>query len=147
MKKVINQAIAYVLWIADLAVALWFAYLCRYDLLSFLAQLYMKGMWSEEKQLVVDRAFTILLGLGWLAFMIIVEEYFRVGVQKGGLWTRFARVTGPLVLAVFGANLILFWLRGISSNDWLHWIILAAELAVGITLTIMKKTRVPSKST
>lgn len=146
MKKVINQAIAYGLWIVDLAVALWFAYLCRYDLLGFLAQLYMKGMWSEEKQLVVDRAFTILLGLGWLAFMIIVEEYFRVGVQKGGLWTRFARVTGPLVLAVFGADLILFWLRGIGSYDWLRWLILAVELAVGIALTIMKKNVVLSKS-
>ena len=145
MKKVINQTIAYILWIADLAVAFWFAYLCRYDLLGFLAQLYMKGKWTQEKQVVVDRAFTTILGLGWLAFMIIVEEYYRVGARKGLLWKRFARVTGNLALAVFAANLALFWLRGISSKELLPWIILAAELAIGIALIIMEKTGVPSK--
>jgi hypothetical protein len=77
--------------------------------------------------------------------MIIVEEYFRVGVQKGGLWTRFARVTGPLVLAVFGADLILCWLQGIGSYDWLRWLILAAELGVGIALLVWGKTRFTPK--
>ncbi len=146
MKNVISQAIGYVLWIADLALALWFAYLCRQDVLVFFAQLYFKGKWSQEKQVVVDRTFTILLGLGWLVFMIIVEEYFRVGAQKGILWPRFTRVTGYLALAVFGANLILFWLQGVGRNEWLPWIILAAELAVGIALITLKRNKVPSKS-
>lgn len=146
MKKVFNQAIAYILWIANITLALWFAYLCRQDVLVFFAQLYFKGKWSQEKQLVVDRAFTTILGLGWLAFMIIVEEYYRIGAQKGVLWPRFTRVTGALALAVFVANLILFWLQGIHSNEWLSWIILVVELGIGIGLTTVKINKVPSRS-
>lgn len=147
MKKVVKLAIAYGMWIIDLGLALGFAYLCRTDLLDLFALFYKKeNSYFRGAVNVIDRVFILILGLGWLAFMILVEENYRVGVQKGDLWIRCTRVTGPLVLAVFVANLILFWLRGIGSTDWLSWIILAAELAIGIALIIMNKKVVPSKS-
>ena len=146
MKKVVKLAIAYGMWIVDLGLALGFAYLCRTDLLDLFALFYKKeNSYFRGAVNVIDRVFILILGLGWLAFMILVEENYRVGVQKGDLWIRCARVTGPLVLSVFVANLILFWVRGIGSYDWLSWLILAAELVVGIALLVWGKTRFTTK--
>jgi hypothetical protein len=146
MKKVINYAIAYGMWIADLMLAFWLAYLSRTDFLGILALFYKKGQWQYSRQVdFADKAFMLVLGLGWLALMVIIEEYFRVGIQKKDLLKRFARVTGPVLLCLFVVDLILFWLEGIGSGNWLRWIILAAELGIGTALLVSAKTRSTSK--
>ena len=142
MKKVITYVFAYVMWIVDLGLALWFAYLCRTDLLSIFALFYQKeNAYFRGMANVIDRVFLLILGLGWLAFMIFVEQYYRVGIRKKNLLVRITSVTGPLVLAVFVANLILFWVKGIGRYDWLSWLILAVELGVGIALIGPGKTQ------
>jgi uncharacterized membrane protein len=75
--------------------------------------------------------------------MIAVEAYFRAGVSRGDLLKRFARVTGPVFLGIFGVDLILFWLQGIGRGDLLRWFLLAAELGIGIALLVL--VRPPSK--
>jgi hypothetical protein len=146
MKKVINYAIAYGIWIIDMGLAFWFAYLCRTDLLSILALRYKEGQWQYPRLVtVIDKSFLMLLGLGWLAFIIIVEEYNRPGIQKGDLLKRIARINGPLFIAIFVVDLILFWLQGIGSYDLLRWLILAAELGIGIALLVWSKTRFTPK--
>ena len=87
----------------------------------------------------VDRPFKVfflILGLGWLVFMIIVEAYFRAGARHEDLLKRFARVTGPVLLSIFGVDLILFWLQGVGGGNWFRWFILAAELGLGIALLV-----------
>lgn len=147
MKKIVNYILAYSTWVADMGLAIWLAYLCKYDLLNFLALFYKRGNWIYEKQVnVIDKAFTIFLGLGWMAFMIIVEEYYRIGIQKGDLLKRLVTITGPLLLSIFVVDLLLFWLQGIGTYNWIRWLILAVELGAGLVLLVWGKTHVTINS-
>ena len=92
-----------------------------------------------------DKVFSILLGLAWLVFMIIVEAYFRAGASRDDLLKRFARVTGPVLLGIFGVDLILFWLQGVGGGGWLRWSMLAAELGIGIILLMFARVSVETK--
>jgi hypothetical protein len=137
MSKLLKYATSYLMWIIDLAIAFWFIIIARNDLTNFLALFYKKGNLTYGHMVdFTDKVFSITLGLGWLALMIVVEEYYRKGVEKGDLRKRFARVTGPLVIAVFVADLITFWLGGIGSASFIRWLILAAELGIGIALIV-----------
>jgi hypothetical protein len=71
--------------------------------------------------------------------MIVAEAYFRAGALRDDLFERFARVTGPVLLGIFGVDLILFWLQGVGGGDWLRWFILAAELGIGIALLMSSR--------
>jgi hypothetical protein len=106
-------------------------------LLGLLALSGQVGEWQFAKTVnLIDRVVTVVLGLGWLAFVIITEDYFRKAVKKGNLLRRFARITGPVLLCIFVVDLVFFWLQGISSDNWLRWLILATELGGGIALVV-----------
>jgi len=135
MTSFIKYVSAYLMWIIDLGLAFWLIFLARTVFVGLFA------MSSRAGQLVyahrvdfADKVFSILLGLGWLACMIILEAYFRAGVSSNDLIKRFAKVTGSVLLGIFGVDLILFWLQGVGRGDWLRWFMLAAELGIGITL-------------
>ncbi len=91
----------------------------------------------------LDKAFIIILGLTWLALMVIIEEYFRNGVQKGDLFKRIARMTGPILLCIFVVDLLMFWLEGVRAGNWIRWLILAGELGIGLALLAYAKYTVP----
>lgn len=146
MNKVVRYVAAYVGWIANLGLALWFAYLCKTTLLGIFALFYTGNLAYENAVIFIDRAFTILLGLGWLVFMIATEDYFRTGIEKEAQQKRFASVTGPLLVCIFVVDLTLAWIQGFGSGNWLRWLILAAELGIGIVLVVSVKARFTSKS-
>ena len=140
MKKIFSNAIAYVFWIVDLALAFWLIYISRTAYQGIFALFYKTGDTRYSHTVdFLDKAFIILLGLAWLALMVIVEEYFRAGIPKGDMLKRIARVTGPVLLCIFAVDLIIFWLQGIGSGHWLRWLILAGELGIGIALIISAK--------
>ena len=140
MKKIIDNVLSYGLWIVDLALAFWLFYFGRSAYLDIFALFAKKGN-TQYSHMVdfLDKAFIILLGLAWLALMVIVEEYFRAGTQKGDVLKRFARITGPLLLCIFAVDLIEAWLQGISGGSWLRWLIIAGELGIGIALIVSVK--------
>ncbi len=142
MRNIISNVVSSVLWIVDLALAFWLFYFIRTAYLDIFALFYKQGH-TQYAHLVdfLDKAFIILLGLTWLALMVIVEEYFRAGAQKGDELKRFARITGPLLLCIFAVDLLIFWLQGIGGGNWLRWLILAGELGIGLALIVsMKKS-------
>ena len=146
MTRIIKYGSAYVMWIVDLALALWLAYLCKEGFVAILTLFYKEGNFAYlNASNFADRVFTIMLGLSWLIFMIIIEAYFRAGVLKDDLLKRFAAVTGPMLLCIFMVDLILFWIQGVSVRAWLRWLILAAELGIGMALLVSAKTRFTSK--
>jgi hypothetical protein len=146
MSNIIKYGASYVMWFLDLAIAFWFGFIARMDLTGFLSLFYKEGNLTYGHFIdFADKAFTIALGLGWLVLMIVAEEYFRKGVQEGDLRRRFARITGPLLLCVFVADLLLFWLQGIGSSGWLRWLILAAELGIGIALIVEGNQKIAPK--
>jgi hypothetical protein len=141
MKKVADQILAYGMWIVDLLLAFWLAFLSRNVILEILALFYQKESWSYPRWVVViDRFYTLMVGLGWLVFMIIVEQYILTGIKKGNLLKRIARVTGLVLLAIFAVDLIQVWLQGIGSSNWLRWLILTVELIIGTGMYVYYKS-------
>jgi hypothetical protein len=134
MNKGIKYLITYAVWIADLVLTLWLAYLCRTSLLGIFALSYTGNVAYANAVNFIDKAFIILLGLGWLVFMIMVEQYFRTGID--GNLQRLSSVTGWVLVCVFSVDLLLAWVQGMSSGNWLRWLILAIELGVGIVLLV-----------
>jgi hypothetical protein len=147
MNKVANQLLAYGMWIVDMVLAFWLAFLSRNVLLEILARFYPEESWSYPRWVVViDRFYTLIIGLAWLVFMIIVEQYIMTGLKKGNLLKRIARVTGLVLLAIFAVDLSQTWLQGISSGNWLRWLILAAELILGIGMYVYYKSTATPKT-
>jgi hypothetical protein len=148
MKKVLNFAFAYILWIFDIGLALLLFFRSRTLVLDILILFGNPNNWQYSQIInLIDRFLVVILGLGWLVFMIFVEEYFRTGVSRGELLKRFARITAPVLLSLFVVDLILSRLQGIDSGNWLQWLALAVELGAGTGLLVLSKTRFASKST
>lgn len=140
MAKLIKIAGAYILWIIDLGLSFWLVVISRTVFLGLFAISYSGAQSSYAKVIYAhrvdfaDKMFAIVLGLGWLVFMIATEAYLRAGILRDDLFKRFARVTGPVLLAIFIVDLSLLWLQGAGGGDWLRWFMLVAELGLGITL-------------
>ena len=135
MTKVLNYLLAYVLWVVDLALGLWLLLISRTVFLDILALSFKESSWVYSRRVdFADKVFLLVLGLGWLIFMIITEHYYRASALTGELPQRFAWVTGLLLLCIFVIDMLMFWVQGVGNNNWLRWLILAAELGIGIVL-------------
>ena len=142
MAKVTKYVSAYLMWILDLGLTFWLFMISRTVFLSIFALSYKGGQLVYAQRVdFADQVFSILLGLAWLAFMIIVEAYFRAGASGDDLLKRFAGVTGPVLLVIFGVDLILFWLQGVGGGGWLRSSVLAAELGIGIFLLMLARVQ------
>ena len=146
MSTVLKYALAYVLWIVDLALGLWLFFISRSAFLDILALSYKPGAWAYARRVdLADKAFVLILGLAWLALMVFVEHHYRTSAFTGELLQRFARVTGILLIGVFVVDLILVWVHGVENNGWLRWLILAAELGIAAVLMVTVKNRFAAK--
>jgi hypothetical protein len=147
MSKVFKYAVAYGMLLVDLVLSAWLFIMSRTVLLAFLALSYEPGVFRHLKRAqVIDQTCTVLLGLGWLALFVYAEGYYRAGALEQGLVKRFARVTGSILLCVFVVDLILFCLQGIGGDDWLRWLILLAELIIGLVLVVYGRKRAREKN-
>jgi len=148
MAIIIKYVSAYLMWIVDLGLASWLFVISRTVFLGLFALSYQGGKLVYAQRVdFADKVFSILLGLGWLVFMIIVEAYFRSGVSREDLLKRFAKVTGPVLLGIFGVDLILFWMQNGDGSDWLRWLVLAAELGIGMILLMWARFQPKPNST
>lgn len=140
MAKIIKYVGAYLMWIVDLGLSFWLFLMSRTVFLGLFALSYKGGQLVYAQRVdFADKVFSILLGLAWLVFMISVEAYFRAGASRDDLLKRFASITGPVVLGIFGVDLILFWLQGVGGGGWLRQFVLAAELGIGIVLLMLAR--------
>ena len=148
MNKVLKFVIAYGMWIVDLGLGLWLIFLSRTVVLDIFALFAKQGGWAYARRVdFADKAFVLILGIGWLVLMIFAESYFRNGAQEGDLLKRVAKVTGSILLAIFGVDLILFWLQGLGASNWLRWLILATEMGIGIALVLLARPQSNLKPT
>lgn len=147
MNKVLRYILAYSMWFTNLGLSAWLYYISRTAIIAVFASFYQAGDYQYSKIVdLVDRIFTVVLGLGWLIFSIISEESYRTGARKKNLVKRFARFTGPLLLCIFVVDLILFWLQGIGGDNWLRWFILAIELISGLGLFVFGRISSTNKT-
>lgn len=144
MTRLFKYLSAYMMWLVNLGLAFWLVLVIRTTYLTIFAAFYKPGGWAYTQRVgFADKAFMLILGVGWLIFMIITEAFFRKGAVQDDLFHRFARVTGPVLLSVFGVDLLLSWLQG--GGDWRHWLILTAEVGLGIILLTFARSLPKSK--
>jgi hypothetical protein len=142
MKKIADYALAYGMWIIDIGLALWLCYLIRGGILDLFIKSFKPGAWAYQQRMnMTDRVVVIVLGLSWLAMMIFTEQYFRQGIRKGVLLRRIAKVTGPILLAIFVVDIFRLWMSGSAGGSWLRWLALGIEVIAGIGLLVYAKTR------
>jgi hypothetical protein len=135
---------AYVSWLVNLGLAFWLLILTRTVYLGIFALSYKPGAYIYAQRVeLADKVFVLILGVGWLIFMIVTESYFRKGAVRDDLLKRFARVTGLVLLGISCVDLLLLSLQG--GGDWRRWLILAAELGLGIMLATLTRSQPISK--
>ena len=147
-KRWLSYGVAYLVWIVLLLLGLWFIVISRQGFLGALSAFYVKDSlpraWEAR---FYDKAYTIALGLLWLVFMIITEDYFRTGVGQGRLWRRCARVAGPELLLIFVADLFLLLVQRGAGRSWWRWLILASEIVGGVALFCFgRSSRKPARA-
>jgi len=148
MKKVLNYILYIIFWIFDIGLALLLFFRFRTLTLDLFILFGEPTNWHYAQVIsMIDRFLVVILGIGWLVFMIVVEEYFRTGVPGGTILKRFARVTAPLLLILFAIDLLLVFVQGVGKAGWLQWLALLVELGAGIVLLVFYKTRLTPKST
>ena len=146
MRNIFKIILTYCLWFVDLLLAGWLAFIGRTALLAAPALFFHPGTIMYPKRAeVMDTVFTLLLGMGWLAFIVITLEYYQPGAHKENLIKRFATVTGPLVLCIFIVDSILFFQQGVDANNWVRLLIISVELVVGIILVIYSRKNATNK--
>jgi len=84
-----NLPIAYLLWFISIGLFAADFFFGRI-LTVALAELAGLGYWQVS---FLDRLSVVVFGLAGAALVIVIEYYYRTGVEKGLLWPRFFRVT------------------------------------------------------
>lgn len=82
-----------------------------------------------------DKAFFIAGGLFVVILFSLTEGYLRGGLEKQDLFKRFAKTTGIELLLIFVFDLILVLLQGTAAGGWTRWLIVLAELALGVAFS------------
>lgn len=106
-KTIIHYVLAYLLWAVSIALGALALYLLREVVISAMvvstSQADMTKSEAFYRSLQVG-AFTnwsfVVLGILWIAMIVIIEHVYRTGVPIGHLWPRFFLVTG-IELVVF----------------------------------------------
>ena len=133
MKKILSYVSAYLMWILTAALGVWFMLISRSAFLGAFALCAGDSVHRAWQARFFEKVFVIAIGLLWLVAMIVVEQYFRMGVRRHSLLVRFAKVVGPELLAVFVVDALLLWLQR-GSASWLRWLTLGGELVLGTAL-------------
>jgi hypothetical protein len=148
MRLVLGYIAAYIFWIVSMLLTVLFLIMGRTTFPFILGSMMAESTFDARQwALAFDRIFTIVVGMGLVANMVVVESYFRNGVKTGDLMRRIARVFGIQLLLLFVADASQqFMLLRIAffSN---RLILLFLELAAGLFFTIYSFKMRPKKKT
>ena len=151
MKKIGRYIAAYGLWFVTLLLGLWLFILCRETLTNLLSTYYVGDALNRSYQArFFNQAFPLVIGLGWLLFMVVSEEFMRRSVKDGGMIRQFCRFAGIETLLIFVVDFLLLFSQGFPTSSWLRMLILAFELLIGILLTYLgysSRSPLPRKTT
>ncbi len=129
---------SYVMWIVSFLLWLWLMFIGRNLLTGLLAATVSPGATQQARMVqLLDRVYMLVMGLIWLVLMLVVENYFRRGAQKGDLWRRIGRVIGPQVLLIFAVDLGLILFTGAAYQPATRWLLLALEIVLGVGFILL----------
>ena len=136
--------LAYALLAVTLGLGAWFVITSQNTFEVFLGGFYIK----EENQFLLARQarffdiiFPLVLWISWFIMLIVVEEYYRKGVEKHSLIKRFMKVTGVLLILLFVSDLFLTLMLGLTATGWLRVLLMIIELLAGIAFLILSRSK------
>jgi hypothetical protein len=133
--KALKVVAAHLLWLVNGLFGAWLLYISRNTWLALFDRYYINGSPTyANRALFMDRIFSILLGLAWFFMIIFTQSYFLNGVAKNDMMRRFAKASGPIVLAIYGVDVILALTQGLTNIGWSRFVIILVELVLGIAL-------------
>lgn len=134
-KTWLSHILVYLLWAVLIALGFWFLILSREVFLTGAAY-YAGDSWTRGWQTrFLDKAFFLLMGVAVLVFILLTENYLREGVEKHTVLRRFEKVAGWTVLVIAAADVVLLFLQQFAGVTWLRWLIIAAEVGIGVALS------------
>ena len=142
LRKSAKYILAYAMWIIFIALGFLSLWMGRLAITGLLQTFYIKGNFQHLKEVqFLDQVYVLITAITLLIFMIIVEEYFRTGVQKNRLSRRAFRAFGIELILVFITHTAFTYLTGFGP---LAIAMLALELIAGC-LMIWFGYRIPVK--
>jgi hypothetical protein len=146
--KIKNYLILYAAWAVDIALGFWIFILSRQAIQVGLVAFYLNGTLNQKlRGNFIIQASTLFIGLAWFAYILIIEQYMRSGIEKNQLYRRIAQTTGPMVLLIGAIDLFLSYAIGLALVGPLHWALIFLELAVGAVITWLGFRRKPAQPT
>ena len=131
---------AYFFWAVSLALLTWFLILARNTLPAWVeVAISNNPTLARQLAVILDKVLILVGGIGWLVFLIVIEQYFRKGIARGKLWVRIARVLGILLILIFLVDGSQVLLSQILITMWTNWLILLLELALGVGLIYLSR--------
>ena len=131
---------AYFFWVVSLILALWLLLVAKNTLPALIAGI-IDPRHAEQMNIVIDRAFVLLGGTGWLVLMTVLEQHYRKGAEQGLLWMRVSRVLGVLLALLFLVDGLQAVREGILVIAWTTWAVLLVELGAGAGLLYLSRRR------
>ena len=141
LSRISQYILAYAAWVIFILLFLAILLLGRDTWLAVL-----RNYWAQDnigRQYAInflDRIFVLLLGIAWLVLMLVVESYFRNGINKGNLIHRVSSVLGFEISAIFIIHLMMTLMVGIANQTVMRWVLLVGELIIGAGLLIVGRT-------
>jgi hypothetical protein len=144
VKTGFESVLAYLLWVVTLGLGAWLVIISRNTLEAFLGWYFIQEknrfILTQQARLL-DIVIPVVLWLLWFVMLILVEEYYRRGVEKHTLFKRFMKMIGVLLILIFFADLLFNLMLGFRVSGWLRWLITLIELLAGAALWMAGKTK------
>lgn len=105
--RALEYILCYVIWILMAGTSIWLLIDAQSNMMLFVRM----SASNPAMVTVINDTSLIVLGFAALAFIILLEHYLRIGVEKGKFWPRLARaiMLEAIILAVayIGAPILL----------------------------------------
>jgi hypothetical protein len=120
-----RYGLAYALWLVSIAASLPCAALIRETFHLLIG----RGQWDRYGVRAIDEFLILGLGIGLLIVVIACESYYRTGVRRNQLWSRFLQVTALQLALLGGLHTFQFVLELADGvTRWSRLILIACEL-------------------
>lgn len=106
----VSYILCYLIWLVLAAGAVWLMLQLRLNLLD-IAMAANVNPWALG---AIDKFGLLLLGLGWLVAVFIVENYLRMGVERGVLWRRIGRIAAVEAGLLLASHAVSWLMTGIA---------------------------------
>ena len=134
-KRWLRYLAAYIGWAVCIILAVWTLIVWRSAFQAALSIFFIKGSeWRGTQSGFYDKVFLLVIGLLWLYFVIISEQYVKKGAEKQQVVKSLTWLFGLVITITFVGDFFLFLLIGLNPFSWIRLLILVVEGVIGVGL-------------